>query len=155
MYGVENSRTIAAVRLYVKLARASRAVAARTEPRLTEAGLTQTQLGVLEAILHLGPLTQRALTGKVLTSPGNMTDVIDKLEQRGLVTRCRVEADRRSVKVDLTAAGREFISNLFPRHAEDIARAMAGLTVAEIALLDDLLRRAGASATACNSSGEE
>jgi MarR family 2-MHQ and catechol resistance regulon transcriptional repressor len=90
MYNVTDPRTIASVRLYVKLARASRAVAARTEARLAALGLTHTQLGVLEALLHLGPLTQRVLIQKVLTSPGNMTDVIDKLTERGLVTRCRV-----------------------------------------------------------------
>ncbi len=143
MFNVTDPRTIAAVRLYVKLARAGRAVAARTEPRLTAAGLTHTQLGVLEAILHLGPLTQRVLGKKVLTSPANLTDLIDKLAQRGLVVRCRVAADRRNVEVDLTEAGRVFIQDLFPLHAEDIAAAMAGLTDAEIATLDGLLRRVG------------
>ena len=65
---------------------------ARVEPRLAAAGLTPTQLGVLEAILHKGPLTQRELGRKVLTSAGNMTDVVDKLEARGLVRRTRVAA---------------------------------------------------------------
>ncbi len=127
----------------MKLARAGRAVAAQTEPRLTAAGLTHTQLGVLEAILHLGPLTQRVLGKKVLTSPANLTDLIDKLARRGLVVRCRVAADRRNVEVDLTPAGRDFIGDLFPHHAQDIAGAMAGLTDAEIATLDTLLRRVG------------
>ncbi len=150
MFNVTDPRTVAAVRLYVKLARAGRAVAAHTEPRLAELGITHTQLGVLEALLHLGPLTQRVLIQKVLTSPGNMTDLIDKLEERGFVTRCRVAADKRSVEVGLTEAGREFIGCLFPRHAGDIAEAMAGLTDAEIATLDDLLRRVGTAAASCN-----
>jgi MarR family 2-MHQ and catechol resistance regulon transcriptional repressor len=148
MFGVENPRTIAAVRAYVKLSRATRAVNARTEARLTAAGITHTQLGVLEALLHLGPLTQRALTDKVLTSPGNMTDVIDKLAQRGLVARCRVAADRRNVEVGLTAAGTSFISEIFPAHAADIAASMAALTDAEIATLDGLLRRLGRAGSA-------
>ncbi len=143
MFGVDNPQTIAAVRAYVKLSRASRAVNAATEARLTAAGLTHTQLGVLEALLHLGPLTQRALINKVLTSPGNMTDVIDKLEKRGYVARCRPAADRRNVEVGLTEAGTAFISGLFPAHAADIAAAMGGLTDAEIATLDGLLRRLG------------
>ncbi|OYV43381.1 MAG: MarR family transcriptional regulator [Acidocella sp. 20-57-95] len=150
MFNVTDPRTVAAVRLYVKLARASRAVAACTEPRLAELGITHTQLGVLEALLHLGPLTQRVLIQKVLTSPGNMTDLIDKLEERGFVTRCRVAADKRSVEVGLTEAGRDFIGCLFPRHAGDIAAAMAGLTDAEITTLDELLRRVGTAAASCN-----
>jgi MarR family 2-MHQ and catechol resistance regulon transcriptional repressor len=155
MYNVTDPRTVASVRLYVKLARASRAVAARTEARLAALGITHTQLGVLEALLHLGPLTQRALIQKVLTSPGNMTDVIDKLAERGLVTRCRVAADKRSVEVGLTEAGTIFIGGLFPRHAEDIAAAMTGLTPDEMATLDELLRRVGLAAASCNEGGND
>ena len=148
MFGVDDPRIIAAVRAYVKLSRANRAVNAGTEARLTAAGITHTQLGVLEALLHLGPLTQRVLIDKVLTSPGNMTDLIDKLEQRGFVARCRVAADRRNVEVGLTEAGRLFIGALFPAHAADIAACMAGLTDAEIATLDGLLRRLGRAGSA-------
>jgi len=143
MHGVDQPSTVAAIRAYVKLMRASRAITARVEGRLTAAGITATQLGVLEALLHLGPLTQRVLIDKVLTSPGNMTDLIDKLEQRGYVSRCRVASDRRNVEVGLTPAGEAFIGTLFPQHAGDIAAAMKGLSDAEIATLDTLLRRLG------------
>ena len=114
-----------ALRAYVKLLRAGRAVLARVEPRLAAAGLTPTQLGVLEAILHKGPLTQREVGRKVLTSAGNMTDVVDKLEARGLVCRTRSSQDRRIVSVTLTQPGRALIEALFPRHAQDIAAAIA------------------------------
>ena len=133
----------AALAAYVKLLRASKAVVARIEPRLASHGLTPTQLGVLEAILHLGPLTQRQLSRKVLTSAGNMTDVIDKLERRRLVHRERSETDRRAIVVDLTEEGRTLISRLFCFHAVDIAHAMSGLDRAELAQLGDLLRKLG------------
>lgn len=148
MFGVEDEATKAAVRAYVKLMRATHAVSARTLPRLAEAGLTHTQLGVLEALLHLGPLTQRDLTRKVLTSPGNLTDVIDKLARRGLVERVACPEDRRSVRVVLTAPGRQFIEAIFPDHAHDIAAAMKGLGDADLARLDRLLRRLGTTASA-------
>lgn len=148
MFGVDDETTKAAVRVYVKLMRASHAVNARTLPRLAAAGLTHTQLGVLEALLHLGPLTQRDLTRKLLTSPGNLTDVIDKLGARGFVRRMACPEDRRSVRVVLTPAGQKFIEALFPDHARDIATAMNGLDAAELGRLDALLRRLGASAAA-------
>lgn len=146
MFGVDDPAVAAAVRAYVKLMRASRSVVARVEPMLTRAGLTVTQLGVLEAVLHKGPLSQRDLVRKVLTSPGNMTDVIDKLERRGLVCRGPIAGDRRQVQVTLTEAGRALISEVFPRHALDIAGAMAGLSQAETAQLDALLRKLGMAA---------
>jgi MarR family 2-MHQ and catechol resistance regulon transcriptional repressor len=143
MHGVKDPAVELAVRVYVKLMRASRAVTARVEPRLTDTCLTTTQLGVLEAVLHKGPMTQRDLGRRVLTSAGNMTDVIDKLEGRGLLRRIRSAEDRRSVRIELTEKGRALIEDLFPDHASDIAAAMAAMSHAELEVLDGLLRRLG------------
>jgi MarR family 2-MHQ and catechol resistance regulon transcriptional repressor len=146
MYGVSDPGTEAAVRAYVKLLRASHAVIARIEPMLAAEGLTTTQIGVLEALLHRGALTHRDLGRKVLTSAGNMTDVVDKLEARQLVRRVRDPADRRLVRVELTEAGDARIRDLFPRHAADIARAMSGLPADDLLLLGEMLRRLGMEA---------
>ena len=147
-FGISDPATTAALSAYVKLMRAARAVATRVEPRLLEHGLTLTQLGVLDAILHKGALSQRELGRKVLTSAANMTDIIDKLAARDLVRRVRCPEDRRLVKVELTEAGQTLIEALFPSHALDIAEAMAGLNTADIAMLADLLRRLGTAAAA-------
>ncbi len=146
MFGVDDPAVAAAVRAYVKLMRAARSVSDRVEARLAPLGLTLTQLGVLEAILHQGPMTHRALCRKVLTSPANLTDVVDRLAARGLTTRVRDAADRRLVHVGLTAPGRALIQAVFPPHAGDIATAMAGLDKAELAQLDRLLRKLGLAA---------
>ncbi len=141
-----DARTKQALDAYVKLLRAGRSVLARVEPRLAASGLTPTQFGVLEAILHKGPLSQRELSRKVLTSPGNMTDLIDKLEARGMVRRARQRADRRAVQVELTAAGKALIQPLFACHARDIADAMAYLNGEELRQLSALLRKLGLGA---------
>jgi MarR family 2-MHQ and catechol resistance regulon transcriptional repressor len=138
--------TAESLRAYVKLFRASRAVLARVEANLAELSLTLNQLGVLEAILHKGPLSHRELGRKVLTSAGNMTDVVDKLEQRGLVRRVRHTGDRRSVKVELTDEGNAMIEALFPIHATRIHAAMSGLNDAQLRQLGDLLRSLGVAA---------
>ncbi len=137
-----------ALRAYVKLMRAARSVLARVEPLLARHGLTPTQLGVLEAVFHKGPLTHHELRRKVLTSAGNLSDVVDKLAARGCVERVRDAADRRLVRVALTQAGRALIEQVFPLHAADIARAMGGLDGREIAELDGLLRKLGLAAQA-------
>jgi MarR family 2-MHQ and catechol resistance regulon transcriptional repressor len=145
-FGVTDPHTLAALGAYVKLLRASRCVLARVEKKLAADGLTPTQLGVLESILHLGPLTHSDLGRKVLTSAGNMTDVVDKLEKRALVRRVRDEKDRRVVRVELTETGRAMIEALFPRHAADIAAAMAGLPADDLQRLGALLRDVGVAA---------
>ena len=91
----------------------------------------------------MGWMTHCELGRKLLTSPGNISDVVDKLEKRGLVCRVRATADRRQVRVELTTAGRALIADVFPRHAADIARAMAGVDARELAMLDTLLRKIG------------
>jgi MarR family 2-MHQ and catechol resistance regulon transcriptional repressor len=146
MHGVTDPAVREAVRAYVKLMRASRAVTGRVEKLLAASRLTLTQLGVLEVILHKGPMTHRDLGRKVLTSAGNMTDVVDKLEARGLVRRVRAATDRRQVRVELTGTGRTLIEELFPRHAADIFGAMAGLQPQELGRLGDLLRKLGMAA---------
>ena len=108
--------------------------------------MTITQFGVLEAILHKGPLGQRELSRKVLTSAGNMTDLVDKLESAWFRTRAPAESDRRAVHVELTPAGSDLIGPLFARHAGDIADAMAALNGEELRHLSDLLRRLGLAA---------
>ena len=153
--GVDDPTVAEALRAYVKLLRAAKAVVARIEPRLTESGFTVTQLGVLEALLNLGPLSQRELGRKVLTSAGNMTDVVDKLQRRGLVVRSRKPGDRRTVRVALTAEGRAVIESLFPSHVHDIAAAMSGLAPGELAQLGALLRRLGLAAAAPDAEDEE
>jgi len=82
----------------------------------------------------------------VLISAGNVSDVVDKLQRRGLVARVRDPADRRAVRVELTGPGRALIEDLFPRHAADIARAMAGLSSGELREIGALLRRLGVGA---------
>ncbi len=146
MFGIDDPEVEAAVRAYVKLMRASRAVLARVDRALAADGLTPTQLGVLEVLLHRGPLTHRELGRKVLTSAGNMTDVVDKLAARGLLLRVRALGDRRQVRVELTPAGRTMIEALFPRHARDIAAAMAGLDRAGLDRLGTALRQLGTAA---------
>ena len=128
---------------YIKLMRAAESVSARLAPRLSEAGLSVSQFGALEALYHLGPLCQRDLGKKILKSGGNITMVVDNLEKRGLVERVRASDDRRYITVNLTKQGRKLIADLFPRHAEAIRREMGVLSGAEMEKLGRLCKRVG------------
>jgi len=140
--------TARALDLFVKLQRASRAVFAAVEPSITAGGLTPTQFGVLEALLHKGPLSHGELKVKVLTSAANLTDVIDKLQARGLITRNRETCDGRRICIALTPAGDTLIRGRFPDHAAYIQRVMAGLEPEEQCTLATLLRKLGLAAEA-------
>ncbi|MDA8423853.1 MAG: MarR family transcriptional regulator [Nitrospiraceae bacterium] len=134
---------VKALSAFVKLTRASEAISTRVHQHLGEAGLTVSQFGVLEAIYHIGPLSQAELAKKILKSTGNITMVIDNLERRGLVKRERKEGDRRYYAVTLTPAGQKLISGIFPRHAGKIVESMNVLTKAEQEKLGQLCRKLG------------
>jgi MarR family 2-MHQ and catechol resistance regulon transcriptional repressor len=105
--------------------------------------LSVSQFGTLETLYHLGTMSQTDICGKLLKSGGNTTLVIDNLERRGLVLRRRDPEDRRVVMVELTDAGRELISSIFPRHAEVVAAEMAVLAPEELRQLGDLCKKLG------------
>jgi len=128
---------------YIKLVRASESVTSRVIRHLDDEGLTVSQFGVLEALFHLGPLSQRELAQKILKSGGNVTMVIDNLEKQGLVKRERDAEDRRLYRITLTPPGRKLIKNIFPPHAEKIASQMNILTKDELQVLGHLCRKLG------------
>jgi MarR family transcriptional regulator, 2-MHQ and catechol-resistance regulon repressor len=130
-----------ALRTFVKLVRAANGLNARLNRPLSQSGLTESQFGVLEALLHLGPLHQRELAGKILHTHGNVTLVVDQLERRGLVRRERGSADRRFVRVHLTDEGAALVRGLFPAHAARLAAEMSLLSEDEQRELGRLCRR--------------
>ena len=141
---------VRALDAFIKLVRASGSVLARTSRHLAAEGLTVGQFGILETLLHLGPLHQCELARKHLQSGGNVTMIVDNLEKAGLVRRERLVADRRYVRVCLTPAGRERIEAVFPLHVRQIREQMDVLEPEELALLGRLCRKLGLHAAAEN-----
>ncbi len=134
---------VRALDTFTKLVRAAGSIIARTSRPLATSGLTVGQFGVLETLLHLGPLHQCELARKHLQSGGNITMIVDNLEKAGLVRRERLPEDRRYVRVHLTDAGRERIAELFPRQARNVTEQMSVLTDAEQEELARLCRKLG------------
>jgi MarR family 2-MHQ and catechol resistance regulon transcriptional repressor len=125
--------------------RAADSLLGRVSLELDRTGLTMGQFGVLEALLHLGPMCQRTLGQKLLRSGGNITMVVDNLEKHGWVRRERQEEDRRMIVIHLTPGGRKLIGGIFPGHAQSIRKKMSVLTQREQESLRRLCRKLGRS----------
>lgn len=138
-----NSEEIRALNTYIKLTRAADSFQSRLSSHKTQGELSPTQFGVLEALYHLGTMSQGEISAKVLKSSGNITLVIDNLEKPGLVRRMRDEHDRRMVQVVLTQQGRELIEELLPGHVQAIAEEMCALEPHEQEELGRLCRKLG------------
>ena len=133
---------IDALNAYIKLMRAAESVTSRAHAVLPKE-ITLSQFGVLEVLLHRGPLCQSDLAGKLLKSGGNITLIVDNLEKAGHVVRERSSEDRRFVTVSLTGSGRVFIAELFPKVAASITRELGALSSAEQFTLGWLCKKAG------------
>ena len=132
---------------YIKLMRSTVAVNGRLFPPLmAEFGITPSQLGVLEALSHLGPMAHCALAGKLLVSASNLTTVLDNLERDGLVRRDRDANDRRVSIASLTPAGERRLASFFPQHVARLVHAMSGLNGDEQLELGRLCRKLGQAA---------
>lgn len=132
-----------ALRLWIALARCystfSRAVACKVQ----EYGLTTPQFGILEALHHLGPLSLGELADKLLVTGGNVTYVMDRLEEQGLVYRERSPQDRRIIQAKLTEEGKALISEVFPGHGGYIERLASHLDEEEQEQMRALLKKLG------------
>lgn len=88
-----------------------------------------------------GPMETRALAASMSCTRPSVSSLCDTLQRDGLVRRSGDEADRRLVRVDLTARGRRMIEGVYPRFNAGEAQLVSGLSLDERDQLAALLRR--------------
>ncbi|WP_036228431.1 MarR family winged helix-turn-helix transcriptional regulator [Marinobacterium jannaschii] len=98
----------------VSLRRIIRAVDLHSRRLVNQYGLTGPQALVLKAILGAEGLTAGELARKVSLSQATITDILKRLEQRGLVSRQRSDSDRRKVFVFSTQKAVEIVASAPP-----------------------------------------
>ncbi|HEY9713422.1 MAG TPA: MarR family transcriptional regulator [Chroococcales cyanobacterium] len=102
--------------------------------------------GILEVLLHKGPMPVNAIGEKLSLTSGSMTTAVDRLESRGLVERRYSETDRRARVVVLTTAGKRLIKDAFKKHEEHMEEVAQSLSVSERQTLLRLMKKLGKSA---------
>jgi MarR family 2-MHQ and catechol resistance regulon transcriptional repressor len=128
---------------FIKLTRCTNSLFARLAERNTLADLTPSQFAVLEALYHLGHMTQGEISAKVLKSGSNMTTVIDNLERDGYVRRERDQKDRRVIHVHLTEAGSGKLEAILPGHIAALVDEFKILSAGEQETLGELCKKLG------------
>lgn len=140
--------TAAALRLWVIMSRAQAAVANHAAADVSRHGLTLAEFGILEALYHRGPMLLGEVQKRILVSSGGITFLVDRLTAKGLVERRSCAHDRRARYAALTAKGTALVAEIFPAHAQVVARAMSGISTEDQQACADLLRALGRSAAA-------
>ena len=75
-------------------------------------GLTGPQSVILRNLLDNGAISSADLSRIAYVTPSNITGIIDRLQNKGLVERIRVKDDRRVALITLTQSGRELSETL-------------------------------------------
>jgi DNA-binding MarR family transcriptional regulator len=107
---------------------------------LREHGLSLPALKLLTA-LATGDRSMREISQVLHVSPRTVTDMIDTLEGRGLVTRCAHATDRRITLLRLTEAGARELATASTASERVAATAISALDEDEQRTLQSLLER--------------
>lgn len=132
-----------AVEAWLTALRMVMGVRRHTRDLFQEFDLSGPQFGVLR-VLHLaGPegLKLSEVSDALHVTCGNITSLVDGLEQRGFVARQQHPGDRRVVMANLTAAGAEVFGAIAPRYRERLDSIMSCLSDSEKTALIELLSR--------------
>lgn len=93
----------------VELRRIIRATQLGAKDLARKAGLTASQMVVLQMLKDGGEVTPRQVARAMDLTQATVTTLLDRLQARGMITRTRSTRDRRSVTLALTPAGREHL----------------------------------------------
>jgi DNA-binding MarR family transcriptional regulator len=124
------------------LLRAADAAEAHLESRLSAAGLSLAKLAALHQLsLADRPLPLGQLADRLACVKSNVTQLVDRLEADGLVSREPDSTDRRSRLAVITDAGREAYSRAMAIQRAAEREVLSGLSPEEAAELERLLAR--------------
>ncbi|MBX3102935.1 MAG: MarR family transcriptional regulator [Bacteroidetes bacterium] len=104
-------------------------------------GLTIPQYNVLRILrgAHPQPATVRMIAERMIDENSNASRVVDKLKEKGLVSRFTSELDRRLVDINITPKGLELLKEIDPMAQEFSMGMEKALNPQEILELNRLL----------------
>ncbi len=136
------------VHVWLVMMKAMRALTRYAAAGIEETGLGLSDFGVLEVLLHKGPLPVNAMGPMVDLTPGSISIAVDRLVAKGLVSRVESAEDRRVRIVALTPRGKDLIVSAFRKHSGEMKRVFSALSPEELRDLEASLKKAGKRAAA-------
>lgn len=121
------------LRLWLRLLKATRKIEGQLRERLrTEFSTTLPRFDVMAALdRHQEGLKMSQLSGVLRVSNGNVTGIVDRLAEEGLVVRVPVQSDRRAFLVRMTKKGREEFARQATAHAGWVDELLGGFDMAD------------------------
>ena len=134
--------------VWLVMMKAMRALTRYAAAGIEEIGLGLSDFGVLEVLLHKGPLPVNTIGPIVDLTPGSISIAVDRLFSKGLVSRVESTEDRRVRIVALTPRGKDLIVSAFRKHSGQMRRVFSDLSPEELRGLEVALKKVGKQAAA-------
>src|SRR6266705_527385 len=134
--------------VWLVMMKAMRALTRYAATGIEETGLGLSDFGVLEVLLHKGPLPVNTIGPIVDLTPGSISIAIDRLFAKGLVSRVESADDRRVRIVALTPRGKDLIAGAFRKHSGQMKRVFSELSPEELRGLEGAVKKVGKRAAA-------
>src|ERR1700752_4712369 len=134
--------------VWLVMMKAMRALTRYAAAGIEETGLGLSDFGVLEALLHKGPLPVNTIGPIVDLTPGSISIAVDRLFAKGLVSRVESGEDRWVRIVALHDGGRALIGPAFRKHAGQMSRVFSELSPEDLLSFEVALKRVGKRAAA-------
>jgi MarR family 2-MHQ and catechol resistance regulon transcriptional repressor len=129
--------------VWLVMMKAMRALTKYAAAGIEETGLGLSDFGVLEVLLHKGPLPVNTIGPIVDLTPGSISTAVDRLVAKGLVSRVESSEDRRVRIVALSARGKDLIDSAYRKHSLQMRRVFSELSPEELRGLETALKKVG------------
>jgi MarR family transcriptional regulator, 2-MHQ and catechol-resistance regulon repressor len=134
--------------VWLVMMKAMRALKRYAAADIEDTGLGLSDFGVLELLLHKGPLPVNTIGPIVDLTPGSISIAVDRLVAKGLVSRAESAEDRRVRIVALTPRGKDLIVSAFRKHSGQMKKVFSELGAEELRGLEMSLKKVGKRAAA-------
>src|SRR5712671_2112297 len=134
--------------VWIVMMKAMRALTRYATAGIEETGLGLSDFGVLEVLLHKGPLPVNTIGSIVDLTPGSISIAVDRLFGKGLVSRVESGEDRRVRIVALTPSGKDLIVPAFRKHSGQMRRVFSEMSPEELRCFEVALKKVGKRAAA-------
>jgi DNA-binding MarR family transcriptional regulator len=136
-----NDVSLVSRNILIALRRIIRTIALHSRQLMEQHGLTSLQLAALHELVSRGPLSARELAQWLQVGQPTVTGVLDRLEQRQLITRARNSEDRRALRIAVTDQGRQVAAAASPLLQRQFTDALARLESWEQTMILATLQR--------------